>query len=167
MQFVHEQRTVSRDNNMRSRGGRKQAFIDLKRSVLISVITDKTGILQPPGGVRSGVQWPQSPWKTSRRLAAQKPRVLWVRRWGHSFKHRIPYNNKKIKHECFFSKHKTLPIFGIRANLSFSLVLIWLSSGGTDCFTTVYRGKKGKLWGTKERPTVGRPDGPRCPNRGG
>ena len=54
MQFVHEQRNVSRDNNMRSRGGRKQAFIDLKRSVLISVITDKTGILQPPGGVRSG-----------------------------------------------------------------------------------------------------------------
>lgn len=35
-----------------------------------------------------------------------------------------------------------MPIFGIRANLSFSLVLIGLSSGGTEYFTTVYM-KKG------------------------
>ena len=54
MQFVNEQHTVFRDNNMKLRGGRKRAFIDLKRLVLISVITDKTNILQPPGGVRSG-----------------------------------------------------------------------------------------------------------------
>lgn len=33
------------------------------------------------------------------------------------------------------------------------------------CFTTVYR-KRGMLKGAKERPSVGRPDGLRCPTGG-